>query len=103
MSDLKWFRDHLPADAAIVDLTTAYTTIGVWGPKARDIVQSVTRADLSNEAFRFGTCRTVEIGSQLALASRISYVGDLGWELYVPMEQGRACGTSSGTPASRTA
>ncbi len=89
MSDLKWFRDHLPADAAIVDLTTAYTTIGIWGPRARDIVSAVTRADLSNEAFRFGTCRTVEIGSQLVLASRISYVGDLGWELYVPMEQGR--------------
>ena len=89
MSDLKWFRDHLPADAAIVDLTTAYTTIGIWGPRARDIVSAVTRADLSNDGFRFGTCRTVEIGSQLVLASRISYVGDLGWELYVPMEQGR--------------
>lgn len=89
MSDLKWFKDHLPADAAVVDLTTAYTTIGVWGPRARDIVSSVTRADLSNEAFKFGTCRTIEIGSQLVLASRISYVGDLGWELYVPMEQGR--------------
>ena len=89
MSDLKWFKDHLPADAAIVDLTTAYTTIGVWGPRARDIIASTTRADLSNEAFKFGTCRTIEIGSQLVLASRISYVGDLGWELYVPMEQGR--------------
>ncbi len=89
MSDLKWFRDHMPADAAIVDLSTAYTTIGVWGPRARDIVGSVARADMSNEAFPFGTCRTVEIGSQLVLASRISYVGDLGWELYVPMEQGR--------------
>jgi glycine cleavage system aminomethyltransferase T/glycine/D-amino acid oxidase-like deaminating enzyme len=88
MSDLKWFRDNLPDDGAIVDQTTAFTTIGVWGPRARDIVQSVTRADMSNEAFPFGTCRTVEIGSQLVLASRISYVGDLGWELYVPMEQG---------------
>ncbi len=89
MSDLKWFKDHLPVDAAIVDLTTAYTTIGIWGPRARDIVASVARADMSNDGFRFGTCRTVEIGSQLVLASRISYVGDLGWELYVPMEQGR--------------
>jgi glycine cleavage system aminomethyltransferase T len=88
MADLKWFRDHMPADAAIVDLTTAYTTIGVWGPRARDIVQSVTRDDMSGAAFRFGTCRTIEIGSQMVLASRISYVGDLGWELYVPMEQG---------------
>jgi glycine cleavage system aminomethyltransferase T len=78
----------MPADAAVVDQTTAFTTIGIWGPRARDIVQSVTRADMSNAAFPFGTCRTVEIGSQLALASRISYVGDLGWELYVPMEQG---------------
>ncbi|MDP2350555.1 MAG: FAD-dependent oxidoreductase [Chloroflexota bacterium] len=89
MSDLKWFKDHLAADAALVDQTTAFTTIGVWGPRARDIVQSLTRADMSNEAFKFGTCRTVEIGSQLVLASRISYVGDLGWELYLPMEQGR--------------
>ncbi len=89
MSDLKWFRDHLPADGAIVDLTTAYTTIGLWGPRARDIAASIARADLSNEGFPFGRCRTVEIGSQLVLASRISYVGDLGWELYVPMEQGQ--------------
>ena len=88
MADLKWFKDRMPADAAVVDLTTAYTTIGIWGPRARDIVQSVTRADVSAAAFKFGTCRTLEIGSQLALASRISYVGDLGWELYVPMEQG---------------
>ena len=89
MSDMKWFRDHLREDAALVDQTTAYTTIGLWGPRARDIVQSITRADMSNAGFPFGTCRTVEIGSQLVLASRISYVGDLGWELYVPMEQGR--------------
>jgi glycine cleavage system aminomethyltransferase T/glycine/D-amino acid oxidase-like deaminating enzyme len=88
-ADLKWFRDHLPADAALVDQTTAFTTIGVWGPRSRDIVGSIARADLSNAAFPFGTCRTIEVGSQLVLASRISYVGDLGWELYVPMEQGR--------------
>jgi glycine cleavage system aminomethyltransferase T/glycine/D-amino acid oxidase-like deaminating enzyme len=89
MSDLKWFRDHLAPDAALIDLTTAYTTIGIWGPRARDIVASITRADVSNEAFGFADCRTLEIGSQLVLASRISYVGDLGWELYLPMEQGR--------------
>ena len=88
MSDLKWFKDHLAENASLVDLTTAYTTIGIWGPKARDIVQSVARADMSHAGFPFGTCRTIEIGSQLVLASRISYVGDLGWELYVPMEQG---------------
>jgi glycine cleavage system aminomethyltransferase T/glycine/D-amino acid oxidase-like deaminating enzyme len=89
MADLKWFKDHLEDDAALVDLTTAYTTIGLWGPNARKIVQSITREDVSAEAFKFGTCKTVEIGSQMTLASRISYVGDLGWEIYVPMEQGQ--------------
>jgi glycine cleavage system aminomethyltransferase T/glycine/D-amino acid oxidase-like deaminating enzyme len=88
MADRKWIGDHLPSTAALVDVTTAYTTIGLWGPRARDILSSVTAEDVSHEGFRFGTCRTLEIGSQLALASRISYVGDLGWELYVPIEQG---------------
>jgi len=69
-------------------VTTAYTTIGLWGPRARDILSSVTSDDVSHEGFPFGRCRVIEIGSQLVLASRISYVGDLGWELYVPMEQG---------------
>ena len=89
MADLKWFSDNAAPSTSFVDLSTAYTTIGLWGPNARRIIQKLTRADMSHEAFRFGTCRTIEIGSQLALASRISYVGDLGWELYVPMEQGQ--------------
>ena len=89
MADMKWFADNGAPNTSVVDLTTAYTTIGVWGPNARRIVQKLTRADVSNEAFKFGTCKTIEIGSQLALASRISYVGDLGWELYVAMEQGQ--------------
>ncbi len=88
MADKKWFSDLLTADASLVDLTTAYTTIGIWGPRSRDILQATTRADISHGAFPFGRCRTLEIGSQLVLASRISYVGDLGWELYVPIEQG---------------
>src|SRR5690349_19849067 len=90
MADKKWFRDNLPQDGSVslVDVTTAWTTIGLWGPRARDILSSVTRDDVSHDGFPFGTCRAVEIGSQLALASRISYVGDLGWELYVPIEQG---------------
>ncbi|TML69239.1 MAG: FAD-dependent oxidoreductase [Actinobacteria bacterium] len=90
MADKKLFADLLPEDgsASLVDVTTAWTTIGLWGPRARDILESVTSADVSNEGFPFGTCTTIEVGSQLALASRISYVGDLGWELYVPIEQG---------------
>jgi glycine cleavage system aminomethyltransferase T/glycine/D-amino acid oxidase-like deaminating enzyme len=92
MADKKWFSDQLPADgsAQLTDLTSAYTTLGIWGPKAREIVQSVTRDDMSHEGFPFGTCRDIEIGSVRPLASRISYVGDLGWELYVPMEEGAA-------------
>jgi glycine cleavage system aminomethyltransferase T/glycine/D-amino acid oxidase-like deaminating enzyme len=88
MSDKKWFTDHLPAGAALADVTSAWTTIGLWGPKAREVLQPVTLGDLSHEAFGFSTCREVEIGGVTVLASRISYVGELGWELYVPMEQG---------------
>jgi glycine cleavage system aminomethyltransferase T/glycine/D-amino acid oxidase-like deaminating enzyme len=88
MSDLKWFADHLPEGAAVSDLTSAWTTLGVWGPRARDILAAVTAADVSGDGFRFGTCREIELGGTTVLASRISYVGELGWELYVPMEQG---------------
>ena len=88
MSDKKWFRDQLVPGAELADLTSSMTTIGLWGPRARDILESTTSDDVSNEGFKFGTCRVIEIGTQRVLASRISYVGDLGWELYVPMEQG---------------
>jgi glycine cleavage system aminomethyltransferase T/glycine/D-amino acid oxidase-like deaminating enzyme len=90
MVDRKWFADHMPADgsAVVVDQTSAFTTIGLWGPRARDILAGLTSADVSHEGFRFGTCAPIEIDSIAALASRISYVGELGWELYVPIEQG---------------
>jgi len=90
MSDKKWFRDHLASDgsAQLNDLTSAMTTIGLWGPRARDILAAATSDDVSNEGFKFGACRTIDVGTVRVLASRISYVGDLGWELYVPMEQG---------------
>jgi glycine cleavage system aminomethyltransferase T/glycine/D-amino acid oxidase-like deaminating enzyme len=90
MRDKKWFVDHLPADgtAHLFDATSAWYTLGIWGPRARDVLASVTADDVSNEGFPFGTCRVIQIGSVRALASRISYVGELGWEIYVPMEQG---------------
>jgi glycine cleavage system aminomethyltransferase T/glycine/D-amino acid oxidase-like deaminating enzyme len=90
MADLKWFADHLRKDggAQVFDLTSTYCTLGLWGPRARDILASTTGADLSNEGFPFATCATIEMGPLRVLASRISYVGDLGWELYVPIEQG---------------
>ena len=90
MADKKWFSDLLPEDgtAAISDLTSSYTTVGVWGPKAREIIQAITKADMGKDSFKFSTCKTIEVGPLRVLASRISYVGDLGWEFYVPIEQG---------------
>jgi glycine cleavage system aminomethyltransferase T/glycine/D-amino acid oxidase-like deaminating enzyme len=89
-ADMKWFADHLPEDgsAQVTDLTSAWCTVGLWGPRARDILASVTSDDVSHEGFPFATCKTVEVDTLRVLASRISYVGDLGWELYVPIEQG---------------
>ncbi len=90
MSDRKWFTDHLPEDgsAQLHDATSALCTVGVWGPRARDLVRSVTEDDVSHEGFHFATCRWITIGAVRSLASRISYVGELGWEIYAPMEQG---------------
>ncbi len=90
MIDRKWIVDHLPADgsAQLSDRTSALSKIGIWGPRARDVVGSVTQDDVSNDAFPFATCKPVTLGPVEAIASRISYVGELGWELYVPMEQG---------------
>ena len=91
MADLKAYADELPADgsAQLFDLTSSWCTLGLWGPRARDILGATTGADISHEGFPFASCRTIEMGSLRVLASRISYVGDLGWELYVPIEQGQ--------------
>ena len=90
MSDLKWFADQLPQDgsAQVHDQTNAWTTLGLWGPRARDVLTSVTSDDVSHEGMPFARAKTIEVGPVQVLASRISYVGDLGWELYVPIEQG---------------
>src|SRR3954452_23136416 len=87
MADMKWYADHT-SDATVTDLTSAYTTLGIWGPRSRDVLSSLTSDDISHEAFPFASCRTIELDSLRVLASRISYVGELGWELYVPIEQG---------------
>jgi glycine cleavage system aminomethyltransferase T/glycine/D-amino acid oxidase-like deaminating enzyme len=87
MADLKWFADNA-VDAQVVDLTSSWCTLGLWGPRARDILGSITSDDVSHEGFPFASCRTIEVDSLRVLASRISYVGDLGWELYVPVDQG---------------
>jgi glycine cleavage system aminomethyltransferase T/glycine/D-amino acid oxidase-like deaminating enzyme len=90
MRDKKLFVDGLPADgsAQLFDVTNAYTTIGLWGPRARDILAGATSADVSHAAFPFLSSKSVDINGVRTLASRISYVGELGWEIYVPIEQG---------------
>jgi glycine cleavage system aminomethyltransferase T/glycine/D-amino acid oxidase-like deaminating enzyme len=91
MMDLKWFGDHMAGDgtAVITDLTSAWTTLGLWGPRARAVLSSLTPADVSHAGFKFGTCREIELAGVTVLASRISYVGELGWELHAPIEEGR--------------
>jgi len=88
--DLKWITDHLPSGCAAVvtDVTSAWTTLGLWGPKAREILTRVTADDVSHSGMPFGTCKEIEAAGLTVLASRISYVGELGWELYLPMEEG---------------
>jgi glycine cleavage system aminomethyltransferase T len=88
MSDAAWIRRHLPEGAFLADLTSAWTTIGLWGPRARDVLAAVTDGDVSHAGFGFGTCQEIEVNGAVVLASRISYVGELGWELHAPAEQG---------------
>jgi glycine cleavage system aminomethyltransferase T/glycine/D-amino acid oxidase-like deaminating enzyme len=86
MADRKWFADHLADGATLTDRTDEVSTIGLWGPRARDILASLTDADVSDEGFGFLTCRTIDVDGIEVLASRISYVGELGWELYVAFD-----------------
>jgi len=88
--DLAWMQSHMPQDGSVSihDITASRCCIGVWGPRARDLVQHVSEDDFSNDAFPFLTARPVTIGDIPALALRVTYVGELGWEIYAPMEYG---------------
>src|SRR4029077_9179652 len=88
MRTKKIFTDALPADgsAQLFDATNSWTTIGLWGPRARDILAGATDADVSHAGFPFLTSKAIDINGVRTLASRISYVGELGWEIYVPIE-----------------
>jgi glycine cleavage system aminomethyltransferase T len=92
MRDRKIFQDAMPADgsAQLHDVTNAFTTFGLWGPRARDILGAASdgRTDISHTAFPFLSTKVVDVDGVRTLASRISYVGELGWEIYVPIEQG---------------
>jgi glycine cleavage system aminomethyltransferase T len=91
MHDQAWIRAQQRDDerVTIEDRTGQSFTLGIWGPRARDIVQSVTDDDLSGDAFPYMTWRAINIGETPIYAQRISYVGELGWELYGQVEMGQ--------------
>ncbi|WP_417408198.1 GcvT family protein [Hoeflea sp.] len=86
--DLAWIREHVPegTDVKIEDITEAYGTLSLMGPHARDVLEKVTAEDVSNEAFPFGHVREIDIASSTVRALRVTYVGELGWELHIPIE-----------------
>ena len=86
--DLDWMRRHVPVgvDASVVDVTSAYAVLGVMGPRSADLLSTVSDDPFDDGSFPFGTSREVRLGSVLVRATRITYVGELGWELYVPTE-----------------
>jgi len=88
--DLAWIREHAPDDGSVhvADRTSAFACLGVWGPRARDLLQPLTTTDLSNASFPYMTAREAAVGSVPCLAVRVTYVGELGWELYCPTEYG---------------
>jgi glycine cleavage system aminomethyltransferase T/glycine/D-amino acid oxidase-like deaminating enzyme len=90
MHDLAWLRAQLRGDerVTITNMTDHRFCLGLWGPRARDILASVTDGDVANEAFPYMTMRRLAIGEVPCFAQRISYVGELGWELYGPIEMG---------------
>ena len=86
--DYDWIRRNIPTgmNAQLVDVTSGQAVLSLFGPKARTILGSITRADISNDAFPFGTMRRIGIAGCPVMALRITYVGELGWELHLPTE-----------------
>ncbi|MGY4167701.1 GcvT family protein [Bradyrhizobium sp. USDA 4529] len=88
IKDFAWLTRHIPAGAraCAVDISSAYSVLGVMGPKSRLLLSKLTDFDLSNAAFPFATSRIIDLGYARVRANRITYVGELGWELYIPTE-----------------
>jgi 4-methylaminobutanoate oxidase (formaldehyde-forming) len=86
--DADWISKNIPAgmEARLEDVTSAYAVLSLMGPRARDVLQSLTRDDVSNAAFPFGQVRSLHVAGAPVLALRVTYVGELGWELHVPTE-----------------
>jgi len=90
--DFAWLRRHIPSEAQAfaLDVSAAYAVLGVMGPQSRALLSSITDADLCNEAFPFGTSKMIDLGYARVRASRITYVGELGWELYMESDFAQA-------------
>ena len=88
--DREWIRRHLPADGGVElrDVTSAWSCFGVWGPRARDVLARLTPQDLSSDAFPYMSLRETTVGDVPARVLRVTYVGELGWEIYCPTEYG---------------
>lgn len=86
--DFNWLKRHIPSDAhcVLTNVSSGMGVISLMGPNSRKLLQSLTPDDMSHEAFRFGSSREIELGYAIVRASRLTYVGELGWELYVPTE-----------------
>jgi glycine cleavage system aminomethyltransferase T/glycine/D-amino acid oxidase-like deaminating enzyme len=86
--DLLWLRQHIRADewVSVTDMCSAYATLSVMGPRSRTLLQKISNTNFDNEHFPFGTWQEIEIGYGLALAFRMTFVGELGWELHIPSE-----------------
>jgi 4-methylaminobutanoate oxidase (formaldehyde-forming) len=86
--DFSWLQRNIPADAraTAVDVSSSMAVLGVMGPRSRELLSQLTEADMSPAAFPFGTSQIIDLGYARVRASRITYVGELGWELYIPTE-----------------
>jgi 4-methylaminobutanoate oxidase (formaldehyde-forming) len=91
LHDLSWIQLNLPADGSVrvEDVTSTRACFGLWGPQARTILQRVCQADVSNAAFPYMSAQNLAVGDVPVLAVRVTYVGELGWEFYCPMEYGQ--------------
>jgi glycine cleavage system aminomethyltransferase T/glycine/D-amino acid oxidase-like deaminating enzyme len=88
--DREWIRRHLPSDgsAAVQDVTSAWACLGIWGPRSRDVLAPLTPQSLANEDFPYMSLREITVGDVPVRALRVTYVGELGFELYCPTEYG---------------
>jgi len=89
--DLAWMRRWAPEDGSVQlrDVSSEYCTLGLWGPDARRALEGVCEEDISNEAFPYYTAQNLKVETVPALTLRVSYAGELGWEIYAPSEFGR--------------